>query len=127
VAYGAGGSAVTTVPNSGWRFVNWSDGSTANPRTDANVTSNLTVTANFAAVNLSPPALTNGASGGILSFSWPPDHTGWRLLVQTSHPASGPSSNPNDWATVTNSSATNQVSLPINPALPTEYFRLVYP
>ena len=28
-------------------FVNWSDASTANPRTDTNVTANITVTASF--------------------------------------------------------------------------------
>jgi len=47
VNYGGSGSAVTAMPNSGYYFANWSDGSTANPRTDANVSSNITVTANF--------------------------------------------------------------------------------
>ena len=41
-------TAVTAVPETGYHFVNWSDGSTANPRTDLDVTANLTVTANFA-------------------------------------------------------------------------------
>jgi uncharacterized repeat protein (TIGR01451 family) len=45
---GEDGTAVTAVPNSGYHFVNWSDASTANPRTDTNITSNITVTANFA-------------------------------------------------------------------------------
>jgi len=40
------------VPNPGYSFINWSDGNTANPRADADVTNNLTVTANF--VNLAP-------------------------------------------------------------------------
>ncbi len=48
VNYGASGSAVTATANTGYHFVNWSDSSTVNPRTDANVTNNLTVTANFA-------------------------------------------------------------------------------
>ena len=46
--YGADGTAVTAVPNSGYHFVNWSDASTANPRTDIEVDANVTVTANFA-------------------------------------------------------------------------------
>ncbi len=47
VNYGGSGSAVTAVPNSGFSFINWSDGSTQNPRTDTNVQSNINVTANF--------------------------------------------------------------------------------
>ena len=34
---------VTAVPATGYHFVNWSDGSTANPRTDTNVTADLSV------------------------------------------------------------------------------------
>jgi len=52
VAYGNDGTAVSAVPNPGYSFINWSDGNTANPRADADVTNNLTVTANF--VNLAP-------------------------------------------------------------------------
>jgi gliding motility-associated-like protein len=48
VANTTSGTEVTAVPNSGYNFVNWSDGSVVNPRTDANVTNSITVTANFA-------------------------------------------------------------------------------
>jgi len=48
VNYGADGTAVTAVPDTGYNFVNWSDGSTDNPRTDTNVTADISVTANFA-------------------------------------------------------------------------------
>jgi uncharacterized repeat protein (TIGR02543 family) len=48
VPYASSGTAVTAVPNTGYHFVKWSDNSTSNPRTDANVTSNLSVTAIFA-------------------------------------------------------------------------------
>ncbi len=48
VNYGEDGTAVTAVANTGYHFVNWSDGSTVNPRTDTNVTANVAVTANFA-------------------------------------------------------------------------------
>ncbi len=43
------GSAVTAVADVNYHFVNWSDGSTQNPRTDLNVNNSKTVTANFAA------------------------------------------------------------------------------
>ena len=64
VSYNASGTAVTAVPNTGYHFVNWSDGSTANPRTDTNVKSNLTVTANFA-INSYTLTYLGGASGNI--------------------------------------------------------------
>ncbi|MBE0663945.1 MAG: hypothetical protein IH597_15920 [Bacteroidales bacterium] len=48
IANGGNGTAVTAVPDTEYNFINWSDGSTNNPRTDLNVTSSTTVTANFA-------------------------------------------------------------------------------
>ncbi len=48
VSYGADGTTVTAVSNPGYHFLGWDDGSTDNPRTDINVTSNISVTANFA-------------------------------------------------------------------------------
>ena len=47
VTHGEDGSVVQAVPEDGYRFVNWSDGSAANPRKDLKVTSDITVTANF--------------------------------------------------------------------------------
>jgi peptidoglycan hydrolase-like protein with peptidoglycan-binding domain len=44
---GTDGTAVTAVPADGYYFVDWSDASTANPRTDTNVLTNISVTANF--------------------------------------------------------------------------------
>ncbi|PWB67958.1 hypothetical protein C3F09_12555, partial [candidate division GN15 bacterium] len=64
VNYGASGTAVTAVPDLGYHFVNWSDGSTANPRTDVNVTADLTVTANFA-INTYTLTYIAGANGSI--------------------------------------------------------------
>lgn len=55
VNYGGSGTAVTAIADSGYAFSGWSDGITANPRTDFNVTSNLTVTANF--VPAAPPVI----------------------------------------------------------------------
>lgn len=48
VPSGASGSAVEAQPAAGHFFVQWSDGSTANPRTDAHVVADLEVTAQFA-------------------------------------------------------------------------------
>ena len=62
VDYNGSGTPVTAVPNTGYHFVNWSDGSTANPRTDANVTANRSVTANFA-INTYTLTYAAGAGG----------------------------------------------------------------
>ncbi|MEX0919373.1 MAG: cadherin-like beta sandwich domain-containing protein [Parcubacteria group bacterium] len=53
---GADGSLVTAIPDEGYSFQNWSDGSITNPRTDTNVQSDLSLTANFIA---GAPDLTN--------------------------------------------------------------------
>lgn len=44
---GESGQAVYANPAAGYRFEKWSDDSTANPRTDTNVTANVSVTASF--------------------------------------------------------------------------------
>ena len=60
VNHGGSGTPVTAVANAGYQFVNWSDGSTANPRTDVNVTANISVTANF---NAAPVASNVNITG----------------------------------------------------------------
>jgi autotransporter-associated beta strand protein len=67
VFFGGSGTPVGAVPASGYYFLSWSDTGTANPRTDSNVTANLTVTANFAPVP--PPTLGLTNSGGTLTFN----------------------------------------------------------
>ena len=78
-------------------------------------------------VSTLPTSLGWNWSGTNLLISWPADHTGWRLLIQTSNLAAGLSLNTNDWTTFDNSSTTNQVSVPVNASQPTEFYRLVYP
>ena len=92
------------------------------------------VTTNLYTVNLTlqpnqtQPYLTNRVSGGTnLVLNWPSDHTGWRLLVQTNNLQNGISSNTNDWATVANSSNTNQVFIPTVITNRSGFYRMVYP
>lgn len=68
VGYGSSGAAVTAVPSTGYHFVQWSDGSTANPRTDTNVQGNLSVTAQFA-INTYSLTYAAGANGTISGAS----------------------------------------------------------
>jgi hypothetical protein len=65
VDYGTSGTAVTAVPNAGYQFVKWSDDLTSNPRTDANVTANISVTAIFAIV--APVNLGSTANFAVLA------------------------------------------------------------
>jgi hypothetical protein len=53
VGHGNDGTEVEAVPDTGYRFVQWSDGFTENPRTDENVTGDLYLDAEFEKVTLS--------------------------------------------------------------------------
>ena len=64
VNYGADGTLVTAVPNTGYHFVDWSDGVLTAARTDLDVTANLSVTANFA-IDTFTLTYTAGAGGTI--------------------------------------------------------------
>ncbi|MEW6079561.1 MAG: InlB B-repeat-containing protein [Thermodesulfobacteriota bacterium] len=64
VSYGADGAAVTAMPDPGWHFVQWNDGSTDNPRADTGVAADIAVTALFA-VNTYTLEYTAGANGSI--------------------------------------------------------------
>jgi hypothetical protein len=77
-------------------------------------------------VNISPVSLTIdriGSASGVIPdsviVSWPADHLGWRLQVQTNSLSSG------NWTDVAGSSATNQVYL--TPDAITGVYRLIYP
>jgi autotransporter-associated beta strand protein len=78
-------------------------------------------------VATNPTNIVASVSGSNLNLSWPADHTGWRLLMQTNNLAQGISSNTNDWGTVSGSASTNQVNVNIDPTKPTEFYRMVYP
>ena len=59
-----------------------------------------------------------------LSLTWPADHTGWRLQVQTNSVATGLGTN---WVGVGGSSATNQIVVPQTKSPGEVFYRLVYP
>lgn len=77
-----------------------------------------------ATVNTTPTNIIFSAGGGNLTLTWPGDHIGWTLQVQTNTRAVGLNTN---WFNVAGSSATNEVVVPVDPANPTVYYRLVYP
>jgi hypothetical protein len=57
-----------------------------------------------------------------LQFSWPSDHTGWRLMMNTNNLG-----DPNAWITVPNSAATNRIWISLDQAQSNVFFRLIYP
>lgn len=60
INHGSDGAPVTAMPNKGYEFTDWSDSSTQNPRSETNVTSDLSLTANFA-----PLSVSSGGGGGM--------------------------------------------------------------
>jgi len=88
---------------------------------------NYTLTLNVpapAAVVTNPTNLTLTVVSNMLQLSWPSDHIGWRLEVQTNSLIKGVGTN---WFNVTGVTTTNRVFVPINKANGGVFFRLAYP
>ncbi len=67
VSYGGSGTSVSADPETGYSFLNWSDGGTSNPRVDSNVRENRSVTANFSQQTATITVAANPANGGTVS------------------------------------------------------------
>jgi autotransporter-associated beta strand protein len=78
-------------------------------------------------VATNPTNIVFSVSGSTLTLSWPADHIGWRLLEQTNRLALGISTTPSDWGTVSGSTTTNLLNIPIDAAKPAAFYRMVYP
>jgi hypothetical protein len=72
-------------------------------------------------VNPNPTNLTFTVGGGNLTLSWPLDHTGWTLQVQTNSRAVGLSTN---WFDVSGSTTTNAITLPAGTPNGAVFYRL---
>jgi hypothetical protein len=68
--------------------------------------------------------LSSTAANGSLQLSWPPDHTGWRLQMQTTALNVGLRTN---WVNVSGSTSINTTNIPIARTNGCVFFRLVYP
>jgi autotransporter-associated beta strand protein len=77
--------------------------------------------------NASPVSAIVTNNGAVLSLSWPADRLGWRLIMETNPLTVGYNPNTNDWTTVPGSTGFTSTNITINPALPTVFYRLVYP
>jgi polygalacturonase len=74
--------------------------------------------------SLAPVSLQVQVNTAQLSFTWPADHTGWHLQMQTNDASTGLNSN---WIDVPGSDATNAWVIPVDTANDSAFFRLVYP
>jgi autotransporter-associated beta strand protein len=71
-----------------------------------------------------PTNITFSLSGNTLTLSWPVDHTGWKLQVQTNTLSVGIATN---WSIVPSSENSNQYVTPINRANGSVFYRLISP
>jgi hypothetical protein len=78
----------------------------------------------YAPVSTTPVQLVLTSAGNQLQFSWPSGHTGWRLETQTNSGGTGLNSN---WTTVSGSTETNLLVIPISSDVDSAFFRLAYP
>lgn len=69
VDLGNNGTPVEALPDTGYHFTQWDDGSTQNPRTDTGVTGDLSVTAVFT-INTYTLDYSAGSGGSISGFGF---------------------------------------------------------
>jgi autotransporter-associated beta strand protein len=85
---------------------------------------NLANNGTLAVVSTAAPNLTTRlAIGNFLTLTWPADHTGWRLQVQTNIMTQGLGTN---WVDVPEAATTNQLSIPINSTNGSVFYRLLF-
>lgn len=77
-----------------------------------------------ATVNTSPTNITFAVSGSQLTLSWPADHIGWRLQVQTNSTAVGLSTN---WVNVPGATTVDTMTFTNDPNNGTVFYQMVYP
>jgi autotransporter-associated beta strand protein len=76
-------------------------------------------------VAMNPPDLAATlVVGNEIKLTWPPDHIGWHLQMQTNGANAGLSTN---WIDLTGSDATNTIAVPLNVTGGCVFFRLAYP
>ena len=84
-------------------------------------TNTLATDGTLRVVSTTPPPIIFLASGNSLTVSWPVDHRGWQLQLQTNSLMVGIGTN---WLDVAGSTATNQMTIPIDPDAPCTFYRL---
>ncbi len=78
----------------------------------------------FTPVSTVPPEVHGEFGNGQLQLSWPSDHIGWSLQAQTNLPGAGIGTN---WVTISGSSGTNVIAIPVSRANGSVFFRVIFP
>jgi autotransporter-associated beta strand protein len=78
-------------------------------------------------VATNPTNIIFSVSGNTLNLSWPADHTGWILQVQTNSLATGLQTNSGAWFNVPGSAGVDSTNFTINPANGSVFYRLISP
>jgi hypothetical protein len=119
----------TTVPNPIWLYSPYSGAfSSIIPATPGpNMvwdTSTLTTDGTLRIISTAAPKMTSSVAGSQLSLSWPPDHLGWHLQVQTNAFYAGIT---NSWFDLANTATVTNFTTPIVLTNGSVFYRLVYP
>ncbi|HSU56582.1 MAG TPA: hypothetical protein VLT36_21160, partial [Candidatus Dormibacteraeota bacterium] len=80
----------------------------------------IKVLSGAAPVNTTATNMTAVVSGNNLNLSWPLDHTGWTLQTNAGGLVNG------TWYAYPGSTATNSLSIPIDPTRSNVFFRMIY-
>lgn len=75
-------------------------------------------------VDTNPTNITTVVNNGNLELSWPANHTGWHLQVQTNTLAIGLGTN---WVVIPNTDLSNSYTNPISPGNGSVFYRMIYP
>ena len=70
-----------------------------------------------------PPVLTNVVAAGQVQLSWGGEYEGYTLQSQTNPLGVGLSTN---WQNVAGSESVTSTNFPVNTAVPTMFYRLIY-
>jgi len=85
---------------------------------------NLANNGTIAVVSTIPPSVTAQMGvGNLLTLTWPADHTGWQLQVQTNGPTQGLGTN---WVDIAGSTKTNLMVIPVNGNNGSVFYRLLF-
>lgn len=132
VMRGATSATATNVIASGVTATNYTDTGVTNGYTYFYAVASIGSSANSGSsprasatpVSTTPTQLVAAFNGASVTFNWPADHLGWRLVGQTNPPGTGLTAN---WTTVAGSSTTNQETVLLDATQGSVFFRLVYP
>ncbi|HXB59949.1 MAG TPA: glycosyl hydrolase family 28 protein [Candidatus Acidoferrales bacterium] len=89
-----------------------------------NATGKIQLLVSTTGPSLTPVNLLLQNIGGQLELTWPQDHIGWSLEIQTNKTSVGLS---NNWSVVSGSATTNKIFLPVSTTNGCVFLRLAYP